>query len=142
MRLKEGSREVQFIPVGENPVRMSLPISVIKSKCDGDDDIRMTSRIDRYLARPDTEEFDSMCLGKFCSEYRVIYTGSNKTKGESTRKQLPVHTLKNHLGYIQKRSRSDPAVIRYPRFSVVKFPEKYYQCPSIISPKSNFDGFS
>ena len=54
LRLKEGSREVQFIPVGENPVRMSLPISMIKSKCDGDDDIWMTSRIDRYLARPDT----------------------------------------------------------------------------------------
>ncbi len=123
MRLKEGSREVQFIPVGENPVRMSLPISVIK--CDGDDDIWMTSRIDQHLGKPDTEEFESMCLGKFCSEYRVIYTSSNKTQGENKRKRLPVHTLKNHVGYIQKRSRSDPAVIRYPRFSVVKCPEKY-----------------
>ena len=68
-----------------------------------------------------------MFLGKFCSEYRVIYTGSNNTKGESKRKRSPVHTLKNDLGYIQKRSRTDPAVIRYPRFSVVKCPEKYYQ---------------
>ncbi len=34
--------------------------------------------------------------------------------------------LKNDLGHIQKLSRTDPAVIRYPRFSVTKTPEKYY----------------
>ena len=32
-----------------------------------------------------------------------------------------------NLGYVQKRSRTDPAVVRYARFSVTKNPEKYYQ---------------
>ena len=122
LRLKEGSRKVEFIPVGENPVRMSFPLSVIQRKCDEDDDIIwMTSRIDRYKARPETYEFEAMCLATFCSDYRVIYSNMAKSS------RLPVHVLKNGLGHIQKRSRTDPAVIRYPRFSVMKCPEKYYQ---------------
>jgi len=32
MRLKESSRKVQFIPVGDNPVRMILPLEVIQNK--------------------------------------------------------------------------------------------------------------
>ncbi|CAG2194871.1 unnamed protein product [Mytilus edulis] len=32
LHLKECSRKVQFVPVGDNPVRMSLPLSVIKKK--------------------------------------------------------------------------------------------------------------
>ncbi len=40
LRLQECSRKVEFIPLGENPVRMSLPLSVIqnKSRNGGDDD--------------------------------------------------------------------------------------------------------
>ena len=37
-----------------------------------------------------------------------------------------VYQLQNGLGHIQKRTRTDDAVIKYPRFSVTKFPEKYY----------------
>ncbi len=111
LRLKEGSRKVEFIPVGENPTRMSKPLSVIQSTCDEDDNIWMTSRSDRYLARPNTDKFETMCLATFCSDYRVIYTNMAKTT------RSPVYELKSGLGHIQKRSRTDPAVIRFPRFS-------------------------
>lgn len=32
----------------------------------------------------------------------------------------------NGLGYVQKRTRTEPAVVRYPRFSPTKDSEKYY----------------
>ena len=34
--------------------------------------------------------------------------------------------MNKEIGYIQKRTISDPAIIRYPRFSEVKSSEKYY----------------
>ena len=37
-----------------------------------------------------------------------------------------VHQLHNGLGYIQKAYKNNGAVIKYPRFSVMKCPEKYY----------------
>ncbi|XP_071965644.1 uncharacterized protein [Antedon mediterranea] len=66
LRLKECSRKVEFIPVGPNPVRMSLPLSVIKNKEDDD------------------------------------------------------------LGFIQKRTRTSNAIVRYPRFPMDTAPEKYF----------------
>ncbi|XP_050416438.1 uncharacterized protein LOC126830171 isoform X1 [Patella vulgata] len=38
----------------------------------------------------------------------------------------PAYKLQTDLGYIIKRTRSKPAVIRYARFSITKEPEKYY----------------
>ncbi|XP_071963825.1 uncharacterized protein [Antedon mediterranea] len=70
LRLKECSRKVEFIPVGPNPVRMSLPLSVIKNKEDDD--------------------------------------------------------LKKQLGFIQKRTRTSNAIVRYPRFPMDTAPEKYF----------------
>ncbi|XP_038063129.1 uncharacterized protein LOC119733831 [Patiria miniata] len=122
LRLKEGSRKVEFIPVGESPVRMSLPLSVIQKKSEDDDDIFMKNRVDRYKARPDTDTFENMCLATFCSHYRIIYSADTCNKSKKSR----LFTLKNGLGHIQKRSRTEPAVIRYPRFSITKYSEKYY----------------
>ena len=129
LRLQECSRKVQFVPVGENPVRMSLPLSVIQNKSTNDDNhddsVWMVSKVDRYKARPDTDTFEPMCLATFCSEYRVLYKG-DMCKVSSDKRKSEVYALKNDLGHIQKRSRTDPAVIRYPRFSVMKSSEKYY----------------
>ena len=62
LRLKEGSRKVEFIPLGENPVRMSLPLRLIQNKSDEDDNnVWMISKLDRYKARPNSREFDLMC---------------------------------------------------------------------------------
>ena len=146
LHMKEFSRKVQFIPVGENPTRLTKPLSQItknKSKCndkrncvgkhavddnikdddDGDDDIWMTNIVERYESRPNLPEFEKLCLAEFCSDYRVIYK-SQIPNGKTREK---VYELRNDKGYIQKRSRTKPAIIRYPRFNESKQPEEYYQ---------------
>ena len=102
LHLKEFSRKVQFIPTGENQMKMSLPFNVIRMKADQleDENIWMTSLYDRFKARP------------AASEYRVLSPSQlpkNPTK-------CLVHKLQDNLGYIKKWSRTDDAVIRYPRF--------------------------
>nr|XP_055041698.1 LOW QUALITY PROTEIN: uncharacterized protein LOC129429201 [Misgurnus anguillicaudatus] len=125
MHLKECSRKVQFIPIGPNPVKMSLPLHLLQNKVEKDqsDDESsywMTSVVDRYKNRPHTEPMKNLCLASFCSEYRVL------SKSEvSSQKQ--VIKLNNNCGYVKRRTRTEPAVVRYPRFSPTKDPEKYYQ---------------
>ncbi|XP_071486145.1 uncharacterized protein [Diadema antillarum] len=124
LRLKECSRKVEFIPVGPNPVRMSLPLSVIQSRRDDDDRSPwMPNRIDKYKARPDGFEFENMCLATFCSKYRLLSESDMKGK----KQKQNVFKLRDQLGYVQKRSRTNDAVVRYPRFSPTVTPEKHYQ---------------
>lgn len=137
LRMRECSRKVIFIPIGENPTRLSKPISVLTANKkhhlpdvidenldteEDEDDIWMISIVDRYQQRPDCQPFPSMCLGTFCSQYRVL------SKSQIPKEQQNgVYELKNGKGFIKVRSKSDPAIIRYPRFSSEKNPEKHYQ---------------
>ena len=140
LKMKESSRKVTFIPVGENPTRLSKPLAQVKQKKrkideqdnaydhdwdddDEDDSVWMTNIVERYENRPDLNIFHEMCLAEFCSDYRVL-AKSQIPKGEKE----GVYELKNGKGFIQKRSRGQPAVIRYPRFNRESAPEKYYQC--------------
>ncbi|KAK6168643.1 hypothetical protein SNE40_019835 [Patella caerulea] len=127
LRLRESSRKVQFIPTGENNVRLTLPLKLLqkksKEKVLSDEDMFMTSITDRYKARPKTEQFNNMCLATFCSEYRVM---SKSERINENSEKNPAYKLQKDLGYIIKRTRSKPAVIRYARFSSTKEPEKYY----------------
>ncbi|XP_062597817.1 uncharacterized protein LOC134259232 [Saccostrea cucullata] len=136
LKMKECSRKVVFIPVGENPTRLSKPLSVLKNRSkkidqceiqnedddDDDEDTWMTNIVERYENRPTKPVFHDMCLAEFCSEYRVL-AKSQIPKNENEN----VFELQNSKGYIQKRTRTMPAVVRYPRFSAEKTPEKYYQ---------------
>ncbi|KAI4872883.1 hypothetical protein NFI96_009167 [Prochilodus magdalenae] len=123
MSLKEASRKVQFIPTGDNVVRMSLPLHVIQTRAeyDADDDqnIWMNSITDRYKCRPQTEQFSEMCLARFASEYRIL------SKSESSSRDAI--KLEKGLGHVRKRTRTDAAVVRYARFSPTKHPEKHFQ---------------
>lgn len=133
LKMKECSRKVVFVPVGDNPTRLSKPLSQMKKKCeeiaqnmdedeDDEESVWMTNIIERYENRPDNEKFEEMSLAEFCSQYRVL-AKSQVPKGHNK----SVYKLQNGKGYIQQRTRSNPAVIRYPRFSSEKAPEKYYQ---------------
>ncbi|XP_062604082.1 uncharacterized protein LOC134265873, partial [Saccostrea cucullata] len=129
LKMKEGSRKVVFVPVGENPTRLSKPLSQMKRTCkneddmeDDDDSIWMTNIVERYENRPDLHPFPEMCLAEFCSEYRVL-AKSQIPKGVKE----GVYELKNGNGYIQRRSRAKPAIVRYPRFNPENASEKYYQ---------------
>ncbi|XP_030284360.1 uncharacterized protein LOC115588118 [Sparus aurata] len=122
MHLKECSRKVVFVPVGENTVRMSLPLSVLKQKASShdltDEDMWMRSSVDRYKNRPKNGTFNDMCLATFASEYRVL--SKNETAGHRVK-------LDDDCGFVVKRTRSQPAVVRYVRFSETKNPELFYQ---------------
>jgi len=115
LHLNEASRKVQFVPVGDNQVRMSLPLNVIKMKANQLDDLNiwMPSLYDKYKARPITPEFYCLCYASFCSEYRIL-SASQVPKNPSN---SHVYKLQNDLGYIRKHSRTESAVVAYPRFS-------------------------
>lgn len=124
MQLKHASRKVQFVPTGNNITRISKPLSQLESGGEFDS-IWMTSLNDRYKARPLDEDFNGMCLASFASDYNILY-GKNAT--DTTKNRInPAITLQDNMGVIQKRSRSDPCVIRYARFSFTQSPEKYWQ---------------
>ncbi|XP_063426085.1 uncharacterized protein LOC134709887 [Mytilus trossulus] len=141
LRLRECSRKVEFIPVGENPCRMSIPLKDLEKQqsykssnrkrsnsdsADENDDenkIWMNNLVDRYKGRPHIDMFIKMCLARFGSEYSVLGESQlpQKINEETTFK------LDGNLGHIRKRTRTSPAVIKYPRFSQETSPEKYFQ---------------
>ncbi|XP_071137022.1 uncharacterized protein [Mytilus edulis] len=125
LHLKECSRKVQFVPVGDNPIKMSLPLNVIKKKANqlDDNDIWMPSLYDRYKERPVEIVFEKVCYASFCSEYYVLSASQIPKNPEKSQ----VFKLQNNFGSIKKRSRSDSAVIKYPRFSSEKYPELFFQ---------------
>ena len=145
LRMKECSRNTIFIPVGENPTRLSKPLAQIRKKQDHgieessantdepecvntddqeyeEDDIWMINIVERYENRPEKDIFEEMCLAEFCSEFRVL----SKSQIPKYEKES-VFELRNEKGYIQRRTRSKPAIVRYPRFHKENEPEKYYQ---------------
>ncbi|XP_026120183.1 LOW QUALITY PROTEIN: uncharacterized protein LOC113099530, partial [Carassius auratus] len=129
MHLKECSRKVQFIPIGQNPVKMSLPLHILQNKMENDqsDDesyLWMTSVTDRYKNRPEKEPLENLCLASFCSEYRVLTKSEVSSQKKTAENELI--KLNNNNGHVKRRTRTEPAVVRYPRFSPTKDPEKYY----------------
>ncbi|XP_062609593.1 uncharacterized protein LOC134271404 [Saccostrea cucullata] len=132
LKMKECSRKVVFVPVGDNPMRLSKPLSVLKKKSskateindeeDDENEVWMTNIIERYMNRPQNQIFQEMCLAEFCSEFRVL-AKSQVPKKENQN----VFELQNGKGFVQRRTRTQPAVVRYPRFSVEKMSEKYNQ---------------
>lgn len=82
----------------------------------------MTNIVERYMNRPNKPMFHEMCLADFCSRFRVL-AKSQVPKKENEN----VFELQNGKGYVQRRTRTQPAVVRYPRYNKEKMPEKYYQ---------------
>ncbi|XP_074546718.1 uncharacterized protein LOC141805519 isoform X3 [Halichoeres trimaculatus] len=122
MHLRECSRKVVFVPTGNNIVKMSLPLSVLQERASShdlrSDDMWMTSIVDRFKNRPDDDVFSNMCMATFASEYRVL---------PSTQKSENAIKLKNNLGFILRRTRSQFAVVRYMRFNLEKQEEAHFQ---------------
>ncbi|XP_077364609.1 uncharacterized protein LOC144009028 isoform X1 [Festucalex cinctus] len=122
MHLKECSRKVVFVPTGDNQVKLSLPLNVLRQKAASQnlttEDMWMTSTVERYKNRPNDATFNDMCMATFASEYRVL------SKNEKCQNRI---TLNNDCGFIAKRTRTKPAVVRYMRFSESKNSELFYQ---------------
>ncbi|XP_029910642.1 uncharacterized protein LOC115361416 [Myripristis murdjan] len=122
MHLRECSRKVVFVPTGSRIVRMSLPLSVLRQMAASRDlreeDMWMVSIVDRYRNRPDSVVFDNMCMATFASEYRVL------SKNEMSQDRIE---LKNDLGFILRRTRTQFAVVRYMRFNLDREEEAHFQ---------------
>ncbi|KAI3357220.1 hypothetical protein L3Q82_015676, partial [Scortum barcoo] len=73
---------------------------------------------EKYKARPETPEFEEMCLADFASTCRIVY--GQQTKGKHV---LP---LLNDMGFVQRRKTDNPAIIRFHRTSQEKYPEQFY----------------
>ena len=118
INMKKCSRGVVFIPTDDNAVKMSRPLSSLENTTPGCSDVWMTSLTDKYKARPETLEFEEMCLADFAATCRIVY--GKQTKGKNV---LP---LLNEMGFVQRRKDDKPAIIRFYRPSQEKYPEKFY----------------
>ncbi|XP_078582369.1 uncharacterized protein LOC144865469 isoform X1 [Branchiostoma floridae x Branchiostoma japonicum] len=130
LNLKECSRQVTFIPTDEQANRLSKPLADIQklaSEGNGDEEnIWMPSIMDRYKARPQEEPFRSMCAAEFVSEYRVVSCSGQQENAQQSSRGEAKHVLRDNYGAVQKRTRSDPAVIRFAKFNKKKEPERFY----------------
>ncbi|KAL3987651.1 hypothetical protein ACER0C_014766 [Sarotherodon galilaeus] len=118
LHMKQCSRAVIFIPTDDNPVKMSRPLSVLDNTTPESSNVWMTSLNDKYKARPETPEYEEMCMADFAATCRIVY--GQQTKGKDV---LP---LLNEMGFVQRRKNDKPAIIRFHRCSQEKYPEQYY----------------
>ncbi|XP_071142171.1 uncharacterized protein [Mytilus edulis] len=121
-KLKDCSRNVIFIPTGSNPLKMSLPINIIRSRKDDDENIWMRTIFEKYYDRPCSSQFDDLCLADFCSLYN-IYPISQKPKSSKTNL---VYEMQNNLGFVKQKCKGKENINRYPRFNRKKAPEEFY----------------
>ncbi len=84
--IKKCSRSIVFIPTDDDALKMNLPHSVLHNKDPDSEDVWMSGIIDQYRARPQTREFEKMCLADFASEYRIVY--GQQTDGKNVHRLL------------------------------------------------------
>ncbi|XP_061154317.1 uncharacterized protein LOC133167487 isoform X2 [Syngnathus typhle] len=118
LHMKQSSRMVVFVQTSDNALKMSYPLSLLEGKTQDSHEVWMTGLPDKYKCRPQTEEFEVMCLADFASRCRIVY--GNQVKGKN------VLRLLNDMGFVQKRTEK-PAVIKYCKFSEQKNPEEYHR---------------
>ncbi|XP_029948792.1 uncharacterized protein LOC115389532 isoform X1 [Salarias fasciatus] len=116
LKMKKCSRAVVFIPTDENPLRMSRPLSFLENTTDECTNIWMTSLADKYKNRPETPEFEEMCMADFAATCRFV----RESKGAD------VFPLLNDMGFVQRRKNDKPAVIRYYRCSEERDSENFH----------------
>ena len=131
MPMKKCSRQVVFI----NTSLPSERIHILKCRqqlqeLDPDsDDVFQKGLLDRYAARP--KSLDNMFLADFGSLYQSNYGNSKEVENLSEEisddeadKNLKSIKLMNGMGIMKRRK--NRAVIRFPRFSKEKHPEKFF----------------
>ncbi|KAM9812015.1 uncharacterized protein ACBT44_011392 isoform 3-T12 [Syngnathus typhle] len=118
LHMKQSSRMVVFVQTSDDALKMSYPLSLLEGKTQDSHEVWMTGLPDKYKCRPQTEEFEVMCLADFASRCRIVY--GKQVKGKN------VLRLLNDMGFVQKRTEK-PAVIKYCKFSEQKNPEEYHR---------------
>ena len=71
MHLKECSRKVEFVPIGDNVVEMSKLLRKLRQKASSHDltteDMQMTNSVDGYKNRQKDATFNDMYIATFVS---------------------------------------------------------------------------
>uniref|UniRef100_A0A8C5FK64 ATP-dependent DNA helicase n=2 Tax=Gadus morhua TaxID=8049 RepID=A0A8C5FK64_GADMO len=118
LNMKRCSRSVIFVQTDDNPLKMSYPMSHLENKTPDSVNVWMTGLPDKYKSRPESPEFESMCLADFAATCRIVY--GKQAQGA---KAIP---LLNEMGFVQKRTKDKPAVIKYYHVSQEKKPEQFH----------------
>ena len=131
LNLKKSSRQVVFVntSMAKDRVRILKPKSQLKDLPDDSTDIYQVGILERYSARP--ASLQDCCLADFATSYRLLSMSSTEDEledpddeeGDEVIPSKKIH-LQFRLGTMYKRRKG--AVIRTPRFSRVKFPEKFF----------------
>ncbi|CAI5691862.1 unnamed protein product [Oreochromis niloticus] len=111
----------QFTPYEHQNEPPNIPteeLCILDNTTTESSNVWMTSLNDKYKARPETPEYEEMCMADFAATCRIVY--GQQTKGKDV---LP---LLNEMGFVQRRKNDKPAIIRFHRCSQEKHPEQYY----------------
>ncbi|XP_024117601.2 uncharacterized protein LOC112139131 [Oryzias melastigma] len=122
LNMKKSSRGVVFIPTDDNAVKMSRPMSQLQDMTSESENVWMTSLTDKYKCRPETPEFEMMCMADFAATCRLVYGQQRKAKD--------VLPLLNGMGFVKRRVKDKPAVIRFYRPSEKKNPDQH--CKTLL----------
>ena len=127
--LKKSSRMTIFVNTGmpETRVHILKPKRELEDLPDESEDIFQPNILDNYIARP--KSMEDTCLADFATNYKMDYEKNLKQKTVDDLQQEPDASgkkirLLNKMGNIRKRKVT--VIIRTPRFSKTKSPEKYY----------------
>ena len=83
MPLKKSTRKVVFIQTDRDGQKISLPLKTLQDNAGKTDQVWMPTQIDKYLARPKTEEYKHMCMARFFSmHYQVSNTSDTNDSDE------------------------------------------------------------
>ena len=120
MPLTYSSRGFVFVPSHPSSCKFLKPREVLKCLDPDDQYIYMSNLADKYLDRPDGEEFD-ICMADFASGYEIC-SRRKPTKNPKT----SVKHLK-HLNFVVKKRCDRSAIIRFPYFDRDNDQENYFE---------------
>lgn len=136
MPLQQKSRVVTFVntSMAEDRVGLLKPAKKLKDLPEGSTDIFEKNILDRYAARP--HQLQDLCLADFASNYQTRGQGKIDDKDETMSDQEDCDLqgegsvegkkiqLLHGLGMMVKRKLKK--ILRWPKFSLAKAPEKFY----------------
>lgn len=73
LKLKSCTRYVTFIQTGDDGLKMSLPVRYLQNMTPDAVNIWVSGLPEKYRARPETPEFENMCLAEFASTCVIVY---------------------------------------------------------------------
>ena len=77
MPLKNSSRKVMFLQTDVNGQKISLPLSDLQANAGKSEQVWKTTQIEKYINRPSTPKYNSMCMATFFSNHYQVSSKSD-----------------------------------------------------------------